>query len=134
MSPVRWMGRSPFDMLEEVEWPKFSMTDGLDVYEEGDTVFVKAAVPGIAADKVDVTYEDGILRINARHEETEEEKNKRSLVYRMERVTSFDYSTTFPRPIDGNSIEAHIKDGIVTVSAKIAEEAKAKKISVKALE
>lgn len=132
MSPVRWMSRSPFEMLDEMDWPKFTMNDGLDVYEEGDKVVVKAAAPGVPAEKLEVTYEDGVLRINARHEESEEEKQKKSVVYRMDRITSFDYSTTFPRPIDANSISAEIKDGIVTVTAQVAEEAKAKKISVKA--
>ena len=77
MSPVRWMSRSPFEMLDEMDWPKFTMNDGLDVYEEGDKVVVKAAAPGVPAEKLEVTYEDGVLRINARHEESEEEKQKK---------------------------------------------------------
>lgn len=128
--PGRWINRSPWDVLDEIEWPQIAMNSGLDVYEQGDSVVVKAAAPGIPADKVEVTYEDGVLRINARYEESEEEKQKKTVVYRLERASSFDYSTTFPRPIDANSITATVQDGIVTVSARIAEEAKAKKIEV----
>ncbi|MCX7996633.1 MAG: Hsp20/alpha crystallin family protein [Patescibacteria group bacterium] len=129
---ARWMSRSPWELFEDMDWPQVTWNSGLDVYEEGDSVHVKAAVPGIPADKVEVTYEDGVLRINARHEESEEEKKRKTVVYRADRVSSFDYSTTFPRPIDAASIQATVRDGIVTVTAKIAEEAKAKKIAVKA--
>jgi len=130
-SPLgRWFFR-PMLWEEEEEWPEITMTEGLDVYEEDDKVVVKAAVPGIPADKVEVTYEDGVLRIKGKYEEKEEEKKKRKVVYRMDRVTSFDYTTTLPRPVDEKSIEAKVENGVVVVSAKIAEEAKPKKIPVK---
>jgi HSP20 family protein len=117
---------------EEDEWPDITMTEGLDVYEEDDAVVVKAPVPGVPADKVDVTFEDGVLRIRAKIEETEEEKKKKRVVYRMDKVASFDYTTTLPRPIDEKTIEADVDHGIVTVTAKVAEAAKPKKIAVKA--
>ncbi|MEI6533488.1 MAG: Hsp20/alpha crystallin family protein [Candidatus Roizmanbacteria bacterium] len=123
--PVMW-DEDDYDM------PSLTMTEGLDVYEENDTVIVKAGVPGVPADKVDVTFEDGVLRIRARFEETEEEKNKKQVVYKMERVSNFDYTTNLPRPIDEKTIEAKVEHGVVIVTAKIAEAAKPKKISVKA--
>lgn len=127
----KWL-RPFFSFDEDLdEWPELTMTEGLDVYEEDDKVVVKAAVPGIPADKVDVTFEDGVLRIKAKVEEKEEEKKKRKVVYRMDRVASFDYTTTLPRPVDEKSIEAKVENGVVIVSAKIAEEAKPKKIPVK---
>ncbi len=130
-SPLaRWFFR-PTLWEEEEEWPTMTMTEGLDVYEEDDKVIVKAAVPGVPADKVDVTFEDGVLRIKAKVEEKEEEKKKRKVVYRMDRVASFDYTTTLPRPVDEKSIEARVENGVVIITAKIAEEAKPKKIPVK---
>ena len=116
---------------EEEEWPELTLTEGLDVYEEDDKIVVKAAVPGVDPEKVEVTYEDGVLHIKGKTEEKEEEKKKRKVVYRMERVASFDYTTTIPRPIDEKSIEAYVDKGVVTVTAKIAEAAKPKKIPVK---
>lgn len=115
---------------EDMQWPSVTMTEGVDVYEEDDKVVVKAAVPGVPADQVDVTFEDGVLRIKARYEETQEEKDKR-LTYRSDRVTSFDYTTTLPRPVDASSMDANVVDGVVVVTAKIAEAAKPKKIAVK---
>jgi HSP20 family protein len=116
---------------DEDEWPEVTMNEGLDVFETDNEIVVKAAVPGVPADHVDVTFEDGVLRITARSEEAKEEKEKRKVVYRQQRVSSFDYTTTLPRAVDGSSIQAEVNDGVVTVKAPIAPAAKPKKIAVK---
>lgn len=120
----------PF-LWDEDEWPEMKMTNGLNVYEEGDKVVVEAAVPGVGSDKIKVKYEDGVLRISARQESKEIEKNKNRVVHQWNKVSSFEYTTYLPRPIDSKSLEAKIKDGVISVSASIAETAKAKEIEVK---
>lgn len=130
-----WVNDRFFSVFDEGEnWPMVKVTEGLDVYETGNEVIVKAAVPGIPADKVDVTFEDGVLRIRAEVEETEEEKKKKKVVYRQQKMSYFDYTTTLPRAVDGEKITAEVNDGVVTVKAPIAETAKPKKIAVKAKE
>ncbi len=114
------------------EWPELTMTQGLNVYEQDDKVFVKAAVPGIPEEKLDITYEDGVLHITGSVEEKEEEKKKKKVVYRKQMISSVDYTTYLPRPVDASAIEAEVKDGVVTIKAPIAEAAKPKRISVKA--
>lgn len=121
----------PFFSFEEEDMPELTMTEGLDVYEEEDKVFIKAAVPGVDPEQVEVIFEDGVLHIKAKAEEKEEEKKKKKTVYKMERVVSFDYHTTLPRPVDEKTLEAKVENGVVTVSAKIAEEAKPRRIPVK---
>jgi HSP20 family protein len=116
---------------EDDTFPQFKVNDNLDVYETDNEIVVKAAVPGISADKVDVTFEDGVLRITAKLEETNEEKEKKKVVYRQQRVSYFDYTTTLPRAVDGDKIEAEVVNGVVTVKAPIAPAAKPKKIAVK---
>lgn len=128
----RFFPRFPTLFEEEEEWPELTVIEGLDVYETDSDVIVKAAVPGIPADKVEVTFEDGVLRIKAKVEETKEEKEKKKVVYRQQRMTSFDYTTTLPRAVEGDKISAEVCDGVVTVKAPIAQAAKPKKISVKA--
>jgi len=115
---------------EEESWPQIRVTEGLDVYETDSDVIVKAAVPGIPADKVEVTFEDGVLRIKAKAEETKEEKERKKVVYRQQRMSYFDYTTTLPRAVDGDKISAEVNDGVVTVKAPIAEAARPKKITV----
>lgn len=119
-------------LFDEDEWPDAPVNQGLDVYETDNEVIVKAAVPGVPSDKVEVTFEDGVLRIKARVEETKEEKEKKKVVYRQQRVASFDYTTTLPRAVNGETITADVNDGVVTVKAPIAQEAKPRRITVKA--
>jgi len=128
----RWFWRWPNLWEEEEEWPELTVTEGLDVYETENEVVVKAAVPGVPADKVEVTFEDGVLRIRGKVEETEEEKKRKKVVYRAQRMAAFDYTTTLPRAVDAEKIQAEVKEGVVTVKAPIAAQAKPKKITVKA--
>lgn len=107
-------------------------SEGLNVYEKDGLVHVEAPVPGVPAEKVDVTYSDGQLHIVARYEAHEDHKDDKKVVYRMERETSFEYVADMPNSIDEKSIEAEIKDGVVYVTAKVAEAAKPKKIAVRA--
>lgn len=116
---------------DQEEWPELTMTDGINVYEEAGNVIVEASVPGIPEEKLDITYEDGVLRIHGKSEETEEEKKKNRVIHKMQRISSFEYSTYLPRPIDEKQIEATVKNGVLTIKAPVAEAAKPKKIAVK---
>ncbi len=108
-------------------------TTGMNIYQKNGYVHVEAPVPGVPADKVDVTYSEGVLRVKAQHEEKDEdEKNNKKIVYKTERTTSFEYSASMPTVIDETSIEAEVKNGVVYVKAKIAAAATPKKIAVKA--
>ncbi len=127
----RWFWRWPNLLEEEEEWPELTVTEGLDVYETENEVVAKAAVPGVPADKIEVTFEDGVLRIRGKVEETEEEKKRKKVVYRAQRMAAFDYTTTLPRAIDAGKIQAELEDGILTVRAPITATAKTKKITVK---
>ena len=118
-------------LLEDDEWPELTMTEGLNVFEESGNVVVEASLPGIPEDKIEITYEDGVMHIKGRSEEKEEEKNKNRVIHRMQRVSSFDYSTYFPRPVDDKQTEASLKNGVLTIKAPIAEAAKAKRIPIK---
>jgi HSP20 family protein len=137
MPVVRW---EPFSLGRSLwRWPTFlaeeempaALTEGLDIYETEKAVIVKAPVPGVPPDEVSVTFEGGVLRIRARYEETEEERKEMKTIYREQRLTAFDYSTTLPRAVDPEKINAEVKDGVVTVTAPIAEAAKPRKITVK---
>lgn len=116
---------------DEDNWPEMTMTQGLNIYEEDDKVIVKAAAPGIPVDKLNITYEDGVLHIQGRVEETEEEKKKKKLIYKKHMISSVDYTSYLPRAVDAAKISAEVKDGIVTIEAPIAETAKPKRIPVR---
>jgi len=117
--------------LEEDDWPMAKITRGLNIFEENSNIFVEAAVPGVQADKIKVTYEDGVLRITAKTEEGDELKKKGRVIHQWSKVANFEYSAVLPRPIDSKKIEAELKEGVLTIKAPLAEEAKAKQITVK---
>jgi len=120
----------PF-LWEDEDWPEIKTTSGLNVYEENDKVIVEAAVPGISSNEIKVTYEDGVLRISAKSEDKETEKKGKKIIHQWNKIATFEYTTYLPRPIDSKSLEAKVKNGVITVSAQVAETAKAKEIEVK---
>lgn len=121
------------NIWEEDSWPEFSFNSGMNVYidDKESEVTVEAPVPGIEAKDLKVTYHGGILRIFGKMAESNEEKKKGKIIKKWEMASSVDYATSLPRPIETSTIEAKIKNGIVTIKAKIAEEAKPKEIEVK---
>jgi HSP20 family protein len=135
MAIVKW---DPFDIrpfwrwpsvFEDEDWLPAIDSGQLDVYETKDEIVVKANVAGVKADEVDVTFEDGVLWIRGSEEEEKKEDKK---FYRRSR-RSYSYKVAIPGNIDlKKEPEAKVKDGVVTVSFKKAEEAKPKKITVKA--
>lgn len=134
IDPLRMLNRSFFQPIVDEDWsswPEMRMTEGLDVYETDSEVIIKAAVPGIDPEKVQVNFEDGVLHISAKEEEKEEEKKQKKTVYRRERVTSFDYVCTLPRPVDSEKLSAEVENGILVVKAPIAPAAKSKAIPVR---
>lgn len=121
----------PLNWDEENEWPELTMTEGLNVFEEDNKVVVEAPVPGIPEDKIEITYEDGVLTVAGKYEEHDEEKKKNRIVHKMQRVSSFNYTTYLPRAINEKNIEATVKNGVVHITAPIADAAKAKRIMIK---
>ena len=120
-------------MWDEENWPDYQLNSGLNVYvdEKETEVIVEAPVPGIEAKDLKVTMHGDMLRIYGRMSQTDEEMKKGKVIKKWEMASSVDYVTSLPRPVDTKTIEAKIKNGIVTIKAKIAEEAKPKEIEVK---
>jgi HSP20 family protein len=103
-------------------------SENLDVYETKDESVVKASVAGIDPDKVEITFEKGILTISAQ-DEKEENEGKR---YYKKASRSYSYRVAIPGNIDlAKEPEAKVNHGIVTVTFKKAEEVKPKKIAIK---
>lgn len=121
-SMLRWP-----NIWDEDEFPVAQTSDNLDVYETKDDVVVKASVAGVDPDKVEVTFEKGVLTIAAQ----EEEESKEGKRYYRKSSRSYSYRVAVPGNIDlGTDPEAKVNHGVVMVTFKKAEEAKPKKIAV----
>jgi HSP20 family protein len=101
-----------------------------DVYEEKDNFIVKAELPGLKKEDINVSLQDGSLIISG--ERKSETKSEGAEVYRAERYFGkFQRSVSLPTPVAANAVAAEYKDGILTVTLPKSEEAKPKQIEVK---
>jgi HSP20 family protein len=119
-------------------FPTFSLDDGMslgnwrpvvDIYENEDTVVVKAELPGVDKKDIKVDLKDGVLTLSG--ERSHEKEVKEENYYRKERTFgSFHRSFSVPAEIDPDKIKAELKDGVLKVEIPKPEEKKPKKIAV----
>jgi HSP20 family protein len=104
----------------------------LDISERKDAYVVTVEVPGIKAEDLDITLEDGLLTIQGERRFTQESTEQQ--FHRVERrYGSFRRSITLPAQVQAEQIEASFEDGVLQVIVPKAEEAKPKKISVRSV-
>ena len=102
-----------------------------DISERKDAYVVTVEVPGVNADDLDITLEDGLLTIQGeRHVSSESSEQQYHRVER--RYGSFRRSITLPSQVQADAIEASFENGVLEVVVPKAEEAKPKKITVRA--
>lgn len=129
--------RREFDRLfaSALDLPQFGSTAttwglALDVVEQDDDYIVKASIPGIDPDDIEVTLTDNTLTIRGEFKEDEEVKEEQYRL-RERRYGSFARSVTLPTAVDRDSIEATYENGVLTLSVPKAEEVKPKHIAIK---
>ncbi len=143
-SPARRRWRSPFtrffdDIMSDLESELPEVGDAfsgrrfapaIDVYEDDKQVGIKAELPGMTKDDVEITVENGVLTLRGEKEQTEEQEGKD--YHRVERrYGRFERSFRLPEYADETSADATFSDGILTISLPKEETAKAKTIEVK---
>lgn len=96
---------------------------------KGGTLLV-ADMPGVDEKNVEIQLEQGTLTINGRVSPAEYPNHR--LVYSEYRVGDFHRCFKLSENIDANRIEATMKNGTLRLFLPEAEEAKPKRISVKA--
>lgn len=102
----------------------------LDVFEEKDSVVVKAELPGMQKEDVEVSLSGENLTIKG--EKKEDKEVKEDDYYRRERsYGSFLRTVALPCEVKSGEIKASFKDGVLEVRMPKTEEAKKKSISVK---
>ena len=103
----------------------------IDVSENEGAYLVKAELPGVAREDLDVTIKDGVLAINAERKK-EKKDGKDGRVIREERYYGkFVRSLRLGSDVDESGIEAHYEDGVLNLSLPKAVEVKPRKVDVK---
>ena len=102
----------------------------LDIAENENAYIVKASVPGVSPDDIDVTLEKNVLTVSG---ETRADETINSEEYRLRerRYGTFSRSIRLPIEVDSEAIEADYANGVLTLHIPKTEEVKPKKISVK---
>jgi len=101
----------------------------VEVSETDEEVEVKAALPGVRPEEVEVTVADDVLTIKAQHKETAEEK-KRDYYRRELRYGAFHRALSLPAGVDADRAEATFENGVLRLRLPKAEAVRPKQIKV----
>ncbi len=100
-----------------------------DIYEEKDNLVIKAELPGLKIEDIDVSVEDDHLVIKGERKFSEEIKEEN--YYRIERrYGSFERQIPLPDYVKKEDVKADYKEGLLTITLSKMEEVKPKKIKV----
>lgn len=138
---------NPFEELDrirrEMDWLTGDFSRGLfsepsagvfplmNVTEDKENYYVRAELPGITADTLDISITGDTLSISG--ERTLPVEDEKARYHRRERESgSFSRILSLPSQVDTGKAKANSKDGVLTVVLPKAEAAKPKQIAVKA--
>jgi HSP20 family protein len=124
-----------FDRFWEGDVPQFpAMGDwapALDVSETKDAVMVKAEVPGMDAKDIELSLHGEVLTLKGEKKQEQEERDEH--YYRIERsYGAFARAVRLPMSVDGSTVAATFKNGLLTVTLPKAPAAKGTTIPIKA--
>ena len=121
-----------FDLRSQ--WPVKTGNGGLwapavDIVDEKDQIRIKADLPGLKKEDIEISADNGILTIKGEKKEEKEIKEKDYV--RSERYYgAFHRSFSLPTGVDPQKVNASYKDGVLEVTLPKREDAKPKQIKV----
>ena len=119
-----YFGGSPWRFDESMSAP------AVEVSDTKDTVVVKAQVPGVSKEQIQVTVSEGALTIKGetKAEEKQEEKN---YIHREFHYGAFSRTVPLPASVQGEKATAQLKDGMLEIRLPKSAEARVKAIPVR---
>jgi len=101
----------------------------MDLTEEGDQFVLRADLPGLQDEDVNIEVEDNVLTISG--ERKAENEDRKEGYYRVERaVGRFSRSLTLPEGVDPDRIEAQFENGVLTVRIPKPAETKPRRVAI----
>lgn len=128
-----------FDSLLEgffrpTRWTEETASEGLipalDVVERDNEFVVRAEMPGVKKDEIEVSLENGVLTIGAETNSESEEKDGDRVIRQERRYGKYVRSLRIGKEIDEKKVKAAYKDGVLELTLPKAETVKPKKINV----
>ena len=109
--------------LSDFMTPVFNHRFPVDLYEDKDNTYVRAELPGVNRDDINIEMVDGYLNISASRKNLATEG-------RGEETFSFSRSVSIPEDVHADKVGAAYENGVLTVTLPKKEEAKPRKITV----
>ena len=103
---------------------------GIDLAETENEFVVKAELPGVKPEDVQVTVQGATLTIRGQSAAEDEQQGTYWHV-RERRSGTFHRSVTLPMPVNADQAQAQFEHGILTLTLPKAEEAKPKQIKLR---
>ena len=105
-------------------------TPSVDIFETDDhALVIKAELPDVSREDIDLRVENNTLTITGQKKMDSDVKEEK--YHRIERVYgSFSRTFTLPPTVDAGRINAEFKNGVLTVTLPLREEAKPRQIQV----
>lgn len=135
-NPARELASVEVDRLNRMFSELYGETFGrgwmpaVDIFENNDhEVVIKAELPDMKREDIDVTVENGVLTLKG--ERKFEDEKRRDSYHRIERqYGGFSRSFTLPNTVDASRISASYRDGVLTMRLPQREEARPRQIQV----
>lgn len=102
----------------------------VDVSSDDDAYMIRAAVPGLTPDEVEIQIHEDVVLL--RGTPKADEKDDRGYLMRELAPVEFERRLRLPEPVEASKAEAKIENGLLTLRLPIAEAAKPKTIKVRA--
>jgi HSP20 family protein len=105
----------------------------VDLYETDKDVVMKAALPGVDVEDIEISITGDLLNLRAEMDEEKEEEGNGNVRYhvREQRYKRFSRSMRLPTLVDTDKAEAEFQNGVLRLTIPKAEEVKQKTIHVK---
>ncbi|CAN5813182.1 hypothetical protein BH24ACI4_BH24ACI4_25450 [soil metagenome] len=105
-------------------------TPPVDIFEnDAREIVIKAELPGLRREDIDLTIENSTLTIKGRRRA--EEGVREGQYHRVERTHgSFSRSCTLPNTVDGSAVRAEYRDGVLTITLPVRQDARPRQIQV----
>jgi HSP20 family protein len=103
---------------------------GMDVYEEENELVLKADMPGVKKDDIDISLKNDVLYIRAERKGEEEHRGAKRYAHER-RFGTYSRSVQLPFCSDAEKVSATFENGVLEIRLPKPEEAKTKHIEVK---
>ena len=134
-------GFDPFAVLERgldlgapalLRGGRASFAPAFDLKETRDAYILKADLPGVREEDVDVSVTGNRLTVRGQRESERREEGDTQYIYERSHGT-FTRSFTLPEGVDADRVEAELDDGVLTVRLAKRPEVQPRKVSLKRL-